>query len=176
MLFRSNDVSLAEDSFRRALSIYPKAANVQHNYGWLLCQNGRMAESQRLFNEAIANPTYGDRAKTWMTLGLCQVRDGNKAAAETSLARSYELDAGNPITAYNLATLLFQRGELTRAQFYVRRINNGELANAESLWLGIKIERRLDNRDAMMSLASQLKKRFPQSREAASFDRSAFDE
>ena len=90
--------------------------------------------------------------------------------------RSYELDAGNPVTGYNLALLLFQRGEFTRSQFYVRRINNSELANAETLWLGIRVERRVENRDAMMQLAAQLKKRFPQSKEVSAFERGAFDE
>jgi len=167
---------LAEESFRKALSINPKAANVQHNYGWLLCQHGRMPEAEKLFSTALANPSYGDRAKTWMALGLCQLRDGQKSTAEMSLLRSYELDAGNPITGYNLALLFFQRGEFVRSQFYVRRINNSELANGESLWLGIKVERRLENRDAMAQLGVQLKKRYPKSREAAAFDRGAFDE
>ena len=58
------------------------------------------------------------------------------AEAERSLARSYELDAGNPITGYNLANLLYRRGDYKRAQFYIRRLNNSELANAETLWLG----------------------------------------
>ena len=173
---RLNDVPLAEESFRKALSINPKAANVQHNYGWLLCQHGRMPEAEKLFSTALANPSYGDRAKTWMALGLCQLRDGQKSTAEMSLLRSYELDAGNPITGYNLALLFFQRGEFVRSQFYVRRINNSELANGESLWLGIKVERRLENRDAMAQLGVQLKKRYPKSREAAAFDRGAFDE
>ena len=173
---RLNDVVLSEESFRRALSINPKAANVQHNYGWLLCQHARISEAEKLFMTALVNPGYGDRAKTWMTLGLCQLKDGQKAAAETSLLRSYELDAGNPITGYNLALLLYQRGEFVRSQFYVRRINNSELANAESLWLGMKVERRLNSTESYAQLASQLKKRFSQSREAAAFDRGAFDE
>jgi type IV pilus assembly protein PilF len=90
--------------------------------------------------------------------------------------KSYELDAGNPITAYNLSLLLFQRADFVRAQFYVRRLNNSELANAESLWLGIKVERRLNNRDAIQQLGAQLKKRFPQSREYLAFERGAFNE
>jgi len=53
---------------------------------------------------------------TLMIQGLCQMKAGQRAQAEESLARSYELDAGNPITGYNLALLLFQRGELVRAQ------------------------------------------------------------
>jgi type IV pilus assembly protein PilF len=55
-------------------------------------------------------------------------------------------------------------------------LNNSELANAESLWLGVKVERRLDDRVAMRQLAEQLKKRFPQSREATLYDKGAFDE
>jgi type IV pilus assembly protein PilF len=173
---RLNDLRLAEDSFRRAVALNPRDANVMHNYGWLLCQQARYAESFQAFGQALANPTYGGRAKTLMTQGLCQLRAGLQAEAEHSLSKSYELDAGNPVTGYNLASLLYQRGELGRAQFYIRRLNNSELANAESLWLGIKIEQRQGNRDAMEQLATQLKKRYPQSREAGAYERGAFNE
>lgn len=173
---RLNDIPLAEESFRRALTINPKAATVQHNYGWMLCQQSRYAESTQFFGSALANPAYGERAKTWMAQGLCQMRANQPAEAESSFLRSYELDAGNPITAYNLSQLLYQRSEFVRAQFYVRRLNNSELANAESLWLGIKVERRMENRDAMAQLSAQLKKRYPQSRENLALERGAFNE
>lgn len=173
---RLNDVRLAEESFRRALALNPADSDVHHNYGWLMCQQGRYAESSQFFARALANPKYGDRPKTFMTQGLCQIRAGVPAEAEVSLSRSYELDAGNPITGFNLATLLYQRGEFVRSQFYIRRLNNSESANAESLWLGIKIERRLDNPEVVGQLAAQLRKRFGQSPELARFERGAFDE
>ena len=103
-------------------------------------------------------------------------RAGDNARAEATLMQSYELDPGNPITAYNLSLLLYKRGDYPRAQFYIRRLNNSELANAESLWLGIRVERRLNNRPASDQLASQLRRRFPQSRELLSYERGAFDE
>lgn len=173
---RLNDFRFSEESFRKALSINPQNSNVVHNLGWLLCQQARYPESMRMFSQALSNPQYGERAKTLMAQGLCQIGAGQAADAELSLLKSYEFDAGNPVTAYNLAKLLFQRDDFVRAQFYVRRLNNSELANAESLWLGVKVERRMNNRDAMLQLATQLQKRFPQSREAASYQRSAFDE
>lgn len=173
---RLNDLTLADESFRRALSINPKAASVQHNYGWMLCQQSRYPEAMQMFANALGNPAYGDRAKTWMAQGLCQQRSGQSADAESSLLRAYELDAGNPITAYNLSLLQYQRGDFVRAQFYMRRLNNSELANAESLWLGIKVERRMENREAMAQLGAQLKKRYPQSREYLAFERGAFNE
>jgi type IV pilus assembly protein PilF len=173
---RLNDMRLAEESFRRALSLSPNDGNVLQNFGWMRCQQARYAEAVQIFGQALANPTYGGRAKTWMTQGLCQVRAGQLAEAEHSLIKSYELDAGNPVTGYNLSSLLYQRSDFVRAQFYIRRLNNSELANAESLWLGIKVERRLDNRDAMEQLVTQLKRRYPQSRELGAFERGAFNE
>jgi type IV pilus assembly protein PilF len=173
---RLNDMGQAEESFRRAVALNPGDPNVQHNYAWLLCQQGRYDESQRAFDIAMANPLYTGRAKTLMAQGLCQARAGRMEEAERSLARSYELDAANPITGYNLASLLFRRGDFTRAQFYIRRLNNSELANAESLWLGIKVERRLNDQVAMRQLGEQLTKRFARSREATAFERGAFDE
>jgi type IV pilus assembly protein PilF len=173
---RLNDMRQAEDSFKRAVSLNPRDGNVQHNYGWLMCQQGRYEEASRAYEVAMANPMYAGRAKTLMAKGLCEARAGKTAEAERSLARSYELDAGNPVTGYNLANLLFRRGDFNRAQFYIRRLNNSDLANAETLWLGVKVERRLGDRVAMQQLAEQLRKRFPKSREATAYDRGAFDE
>ncbi len=173
---RLNDMRQAEESFRRAVVLNPRDSNVQQNYGWLLCQQARYDEAQRAFDAAMSNAQYADGAKTLMTQGLCQAKAGRAAEAERSLVRSYEMDAGNPITGYNLANLLLQRGELTRAQFYIRRLNNSQLANAQTLWLGIKIENRLNDQVAMNQLGQQLRRRFGQSREAAAYERRAFDE
>ena len=111
-----------------------------------------------------------------MAQGICQARAGQRAEAEQSLTRAYQIDAGNPVIGYNLSSLLFERSEFTRAQFYIRRLNNSELANAETLWLGIKIEQRLNNREALSQLGDQLKKRYGQSREAGLYEKGAFNE
>lgn len=173
---RLNELGLAEESFRRAVALNPRDANALHNYGWLLCQQARYPEAVDAFTQVLANPTYGERAKTWMTQGLCQIKAGKRAEAEASLGKAFELDAGNPITGYNLANLLYQRGEFSRAQFYIRRLNNSQLANAETLWLGIKVERRLGNRVATQQLAGQLRNLYPKSREFDLFERGAFNE
>jgi len=173
---RLNDRRQAEESFRRASSLNPRDSNVQHNLGWLYCQEGRYPDAQRAFDAAMSNPLYGGRAKTLLAQGVCQARAGQTADAERSLSRAYELDAGNPVTGYNLANLLYRRGDNTRAQFYIRRLNNSEFANAESLWLGIKVERRMNDQVAMGQLGEQLKKRYGQSREALAYERGAFDE
>lgn len=176
IFMRLNDPRQAEESFRRALALNPRDPNSMHNFGWLLCQQARYPESFGQFMAALGSPVYQDRGKSLMALGVCQARAGRKIDAETTLARAYEADPGNPIVGYNLAQLLFQRGDFTKSQFYIRRLNNSEQANAETLWLGVKVERRLEDRVAMQQLGEQLRKRFPQSREARSYERGAFDE
>lgn len=176
IFMRLGDNRQAEESFRRGLALNPRDSDTAHNYGWLLCQLQRYPDSYRAFQQALGNPMYSDRAKTHMALGLCQARGGQLADAESNLTRSYELDPANPITGYNLARLLYDRGQYERAQFYIRRLNNSERANAESLWLGIKVENRMSDRQAMSQLSDVLRRRFPQSKERESLDRRAFDE
>lgn len=173
---RLNDIPLSEDSFKRALALNSRNADVAHNYGWLLCQQSRYTESNAFFAQATSNPTYPGKARTLMVQGVCQMRAGQNAEAERTLFQSYELDPNNPVTGYNLANVLYARGDLTRAQFYIRRLNNSDLANAETLWLGIKTERKLNNRDTVAQLADQLKKRFAQSPQAASYEKGSFND
>ncbi|MEJ6023389.1 type IV pilus biogenesis/stability protein PilW [Ramlibacter sp. PS4R-6] len=173
---RLNDNRQAEESFRRAVALNPRDADVHHNLGWLLCQQARYAEGQRSFDVAMANPLYPGRAKTLMAQGVCQARAGMTGEAEQSLSRSYELDPTNPVTGFNLASLLYRRGENQRAQFYIRNLNNSEYANAESLWLGIKVERRMNDMVALRQLGEQLRKRFGGTREASAYERGSFDE
>lgn len=173
---RLDDAGMAEDSFRRAIAINPRDSNTRHNYGWLLCQQNRYGDAAAQFTEALAVPSYPDRAKTLMTQGVCELRAGQRDKAERSLMQAYEIDAGNPVVGFNLASVLAQREEWSRAQFYIRRVNNGPSASAETLWLGIKIERKLNNREAVAQLGGQLQRRFPQSREATAYERGNFND
>lgn len=173
---RLNDYRFAEESFKQALTLSPRDASVMHNLAWLMCQQSKYSESTAIFQQALSNPQYGERAKTYMAQGLCQMRAGTLNEAEKSLMKSYELDAGNPVTTFNLTTLLFKKNDFVRSQFYIRRLNNSQLANAESLWLGIKVERKLNNMEAASQLGAQLEKRYADSPEAISYQRGAFDE
>ncbi|MCT9809242.1 type IV pilus biogenesis/stability protein PilW [Acidovorax sp. Be4] len=173
---RMGDLPLAEDGFQRALALSPRDANLLHNYGWLQCQQRRFAQADKLFNEALSQPMYQAKVKTWMAKGLCYESAGQHKAAEEALFKAYEIDAGNPVVAYNLANVLYVQGDVARAQFYIRRLNNSDQANAESLWLGIKVERARGDRLAMAQLAGPLGKRFPESREWLAYQRGAFNE
>jgi type IV pilus assembly protein PilF len=169
--------ALAEESFKRALQLNARDADAMHNYAWYLCQQKRYPESFAMFSQALAVPQYRGTARTLLAQGVCQAHAGELAAAEASLARSYELDPTSPFTATNLSEVLYRRGDYERARFYIRRVNaRPEVANAQTLWLAARIEAKLGNRQGAAEFGAQLRNRFPDSREAAFFARGAFDE
>jgi type IV pilus assembly protein PilF len=173
---RLNDFGLARDSFNRGIVLNPRDGNILHNLGWLACQESKYPEAVVNFDKALAAPNYAGAAKTYLAKGICLLRSGDARQAENSFQRSFELDAGNPITTFNLANLLYKRNDLIRSQFYIRRLNNNDYVNAESLWLAAKIEKKMGNNAGVAQLAERLRKQFPTSREYGLFERGAFDE
>ena len=171
------DDKLAEESFRRALQLNSRDLDAMQNFGYFLCQKKRYAEANAQFDQAIAVPQNRDPSRTLLTKGVCQAYAGQLAESEASLTRAYEFDPANPSIAVNLSEVLYRRGEYERARFYIRRVNAvPALVGAQTLWLAARIEQRLGNRSGAQDLGDQLRKRFPDSREAGSFERGSFDE
>jgi type IV pilus assembly protein PilF len=168
---------LAEDSYRRALQINPRDGGVLHNQGWFYCQRNRHAEAQARFAEALAQPQYRDVARTQLARGICYGREAKWPEAEGALMRAYELDPANPGVGINLAEVLYRRGELERARFYIGRLNdNADTVNAQTLWLAARIEHKAGRIQPARRLGDQLRSRYPQSPEAALYERGQFDD
>ena len=171
------DEKLAEDSFRRALQLNPQDADTMQNFGYFLCEKKRYPEASAMFDQALAVPQYREQSRTLLTKGVCEAFAGRLAESEATLLHAYQLDPANPSTAVNLSEVLYRRGEYERARSYIRRVNaNPQLTGAQTLWLAARIEQRLGNRSGVQELGDQLRRRFPDSREAALFERGAFDE
>jgi type IV pilus assembly protein PilF len=167
----------ADASFQRALQINPSDANTMNNYGWVLCQNQRYKESVEMFQRALVQPNYRGAARTLRVMGICQSRDGQMQEAEASLMRSYQIDPTSAETAVTLSEVLYRRGDYERARFYIDRVNkSAEQSNAQTLWLGSRIEYKLGNTVAARALGEQLRKRYPQSPEALAFEQGRFNE
>lgn len=168
---------LAEESFKRSLQLNPRDADAMHNYGWYLCQQRRYPAASTLFNQAMAVPQYRGVARTLLAQGVCQAFAGDLEASADTLQRAYEMEPTNPFAATNLAEVLYRRGEYQRARFFMRRVNSqAEVSNAQTLWLAARIEQRLGNQPGAQDFGTQLRNRFPDSREAALFARGAYDE
>jgi len=168
---------LADESISRALQISPSHGATLHNQAWLWCQRGRHAQAQAQFEALLALPQYRDVARTQLARGLCFGRNGQWVEAESALMRAYELAPANPSAGVNLAEVLLQRRDFERARFYIARVNDGVgTSNAQTLWLAVRIERKLGRETAVRQFGERLREQFPQSPEASLFERGRFDD
>jgi type IV pilus assembly protein PilF len=172
-----NEPRFAEESFRRALQINSRNGSAAHNLAWFFCRQKDHVQAEEFFARAVASPANLSLPKTLLARGVCQMQAGALADAEKSLMSSQEIDPSNPAVSFNLALVLYRQGEFERARFYARRVNNiSERANAESLWLGARIENKLGNVTGRDELAAQLRSRFGSSREVTALELGRFNE
>jgi len=152
---------LAEENFRRAIELDRNDSEARNNLGWFLCTRGRYDEGLEQFAAALRNPLYAYPERAMANAGLCAEQKGDLALAETNLQKSLKLQPDNPTTLLKLAGLRFRQGQVTEAQRLLAR--HAELAppTAESLWLGVRVERKLGDRAQEAVYGQQLRKRFP---------------
>jgi type IV pilus assembly protein PilF len=171
-----NERALADDSFRQALSMRPNDSDILNNYGWFLCEAGRYDDGLAHLGRAVAGPGMAGPAKPLVSLGNCQLRKGDTAAAEKTLLQALTYDRNNAVANTTLALAYYGSGDLPRAQQYVSRANGSTGVSPQSLWLGARIARKQGDAATQRSLAGQLRSRFPDSREATALEQGAWDE
>lgn len=158
--------ALAEENFRRAIDLDRTDSEARNNYGWFLCTRGRYDEGLEQFSAALRNPLYSQPEVAIANAGQCAEKKGDLALAEANLVKSLKLQPDNPNTLLKLASLNYRQGRLADTQRLLAR--HAELAppTAESLWLGVRLERKLGDRAQEAAYGLQLRKRFPDSNEA----------
>lgn len=173
------ETALADQSFQRAMQLAPRNPELANNYGSFLCQNGKAEQGIALFESALKNPVYQSPVNAMLNAGSCSLRAGKLDAAERYLLDALRYDADLPATNGNLAQVYFERHDIQRAGFFLNRLREAakiDALPAETLWLAIRIDRKLGDKSSEASMVSQLRRRFPASAELAKYQRGAFNE
>jgi type IV pilus assembly protein PilF len=157
---------LAQENFQQALRINPLDSDANNNYGRFLCDRKREDEAIRYFLAALRNPLYQNPDRSFVNAGLCSRRRGDIAAAEDYFQKAIKARPGQPQALYQLAELAYARGDYAQAKAYLNRFGQLSGANAEVLYLALRVERRVGDRDAAASYGKQLTNNYPESKEA----------
>ena len=160
------DDKLAEENFRRAIELDRNDSEARNNYGWFLCARGRYDEGIEQFSAALRNPLYARPEQAMANAGVCAEKKGDLALAETNLTKSLKLQPDNPNAVLKMAGLYFRQGRLMEAQRLLARHAELSQPTAESLWLNLRLERKLGDRAQEAAYGLQLRKNFPDSNEA----------
>jgi len=166
---------LAEQSFERALRLSPNDPDINHNFGWFMCNTSREKESVKFFVQAIRNPLYATPWRSYSAAGVCSLKGGNLKDAEEFFQRALKMEPDDGPSLIKLGEIRYKQNQIEEARRLVTRYNKLITPSAESLWLALRIERRSGERVAEQAYANQLRRRFPTSAEYRSLQRGQYD-
>ncbi len=167
----------AESDFRRALDMAPNDPEVNNNYGWYLCETGKERQSIAYFLNALKSPLYETPDRAYTNAGSCALKAGDLDGAQNYLLKALQMSQDGAMQArYELSKVFYRRGILEESRIYLNdALKMMEPPTAEALWLGLRVERKLGNRAAEGSFASQLRSRYPSSAEYQEFLKGNFE-
>ncbi|MBV8465830.1 MAG: type IV pilus biogenesis/stability protein PilW [Burkholderiales bacterium] len=166
----------ANDSFKKALSLAPDDFDINHNYGWFLCNRvGKYKDSLHYFTQAVKNPLYTTPEKSLVMAGTCAIKANDLDAADAYLHQAERSMPNNsPVMFQSLAELAYARGEFQSARDLLEREAKVAPATAASIWLAIRVDRKLGDKPTA-TLENDLSTRFPQTDEARKLAKGQFD-
>ena len=156
----------AEDNFKKALSLNRNDSGTRNNYGRFLCQQGRYKEAMETFKLAADNPLYDTPEIAITNAGTCAMMQEDKALAEKYFRSALDRNPRIPTALLHMSELSYDQGNYLSARGYLQRYLEVGRPTPVSLWLGIRIERELGDKNAESSYKLLLKNNFPDSDEA----------
>ena len=163
---RLDEQPKADKHYKLALEQKPNSTSILNNYGVFLCRYSQFEESIAVFERILNDPLFKSKAQTYENMGLCAIQQGNIKMAEDAFRKALRYDAKLSKSLLHLAQLSFDsQSFLSSYGFYQRYLEVGQ-QTPQSLWLGILLEKRKGNKNAISSYSLVLKNKFSNSKEA----------
>ena len=159
------DMTNAEKNFKKALSLNDQDSRTMNNYGLFLCRNHRIDEAEAIFNRATENPLYNTPEIAITNAGTCMVMNNQPDKAMDYFRKALSANPRIPSALIQMSQLTFDNGNHLSARAYLQRYLAIAAHTANSLWLGIQIENKMGDKNAVSSYSLQLRNNFPDSKE-----------
>lgn len=166
LLYELNgEMTLAETSFKRAISEDRNYTQARVNYGVFLYRQQRFTEAYDNFELASKDLKYDRRALVLAYVGQTAQKLNNGVRAKSAFEHSINIDNQLSLPIIELAQISFDEQDYAAAKNYLDRYTRIEKPSPKSLWLGIQIERIFGNKDKESSYALALRNLHPYSKE-----------
>jgi type IV pilus assembly protein PilF len=152
---------LADQHFRKAISLSQGEARLHNNYGGFLFEQKRYAEAMEQFTIASKDPLYPERSRVFENLGLTALQMGRPDLAKGYFERALRMNSNRPIALMHMAQLSFESGQYVPARSYYTEFSKHAKQTPQSLLLGIRLAKVFEDRDQAASLGLQLKRLYP---------------
>ncbi len=171
MIFeREGDLDLADENFRRAISLNRDNSRARNNYAAMLFSHDRYEVSFDQLQIVANDTSYEGRALAFEGLGRSALRLGRNDEARAAFQRALQLNSNLYISALEASVLFFEQQNYAQAlQYYRNYLTIVEFAqlphSPRALLAGIEIEGYFQNADLVERFALVLSTLYPNSPE-----------
>ena len=163
---RFGENAMAEKHYRRAVELEPQNPYALNALGSFVCSAGAYEEADGYFKRALRNPLYPTPWVASHNAGRCAERAGLIGQAEAYYRAALQRNPHFAPSLLRMAHLSFDSNNYLSARAYVQRFEQVGRDTAESLWLGLRIEKQLGDMDQVASYSIKLRENFPDSEQA----------
>lgn len=156
----------ADASFQRAIKIDPRNPVALNAYGTFLCEQQRFEDADEYFRRALSNPLYSTPWLASHNAGWCREQHGDETAAERDYRAALRENPRFAPSLLGMARISYEQTNYMSARAYLQRYAEVAQHTPESLWLGVRTENQLGDKDQMASYGLKLRARFPDSEQA----------
>jgi len=169
---RLGETDLATKHYNRAVALDPRDPFIRNARGSFFCKQGNYEQALQEFDQALSNPLYPTPWVALTNAGLCIERADDLAKAESYYRRALTANQRYTPALFQMAELSYQQHNDMSARAYLERFHSETSATAASLWLGVRVEKRLGDRIKSVEYKRRLLKEFPDAPEIQALNQS----
>ena len=162
---RLGENELADKHYRKAYNLNRKDSLTLNNYGQFLCREGRLKEADKMFVEAVKDPLYRYPETVYTNAGICAQMRPDPVLADTYFRKALQ---ANPVYSPALREMVkgsFAQEKYLATRAYLQRLQETTTLTPEYLWIGVRTENALGDKNAVSSYTLILKNQYPESDE-----------
>lgn len=163
---RVGDNEKAEANFKKSLDLDGENFDTLNNYASFLCLTDRYEEARTIYLDAAGNRLNPNPEIALANAGQCAIKHGEPGIGEQYLRQALDKNPRLAPALVQMADISCDRGEYLAAHEYLQRYLEISNHTPRSLWLGIRIEQQLGDKDKVSSYALLLRNKYSDSREA----------
>lgn len=168
----TGEYELAEEHFKKSISLDRKCSRCRNNYAAFLYNQERYRDAEQQLEVVVTDSLYSARPNAFVNLGLCRLKLFDPQGAEEAFVRTLSMDRTNRIALLELAAIRFETDDMNGARNYYNTYRQlVRQQSARGLWLGIRMARESGDRDAEASYALALSNLYPTSAEFQAYQR-----
>ena len=162
----------ADQNFQQAIKLNSNSSITLNNYGQFLCSQGKVDDADKYFLASADNPLYETPEIPYTNIGTCAYMHDQPDKASKFFMKALTINPAIPAALIQMSEIEYKQGNYISAHDYLERYLKISKHTPKSLWLGIRVEQELGNKNKVSGYALLLRNQYPDTEEAKSLEAS----